>query len=196
MSRTTFLSKFHISQAEAFRAFDAVCRELRDVGLMKRGGELEGVECEWHPEGIGSVGVSGCSFSDFATEGYYWNRTIHLPAWGFWFCSADGVRNVVRHEFGHALADIRPRPFKGTVFRRAFGAQCGRRSVARFRRNWEETCVSKYASKNTEEDWAETFMLFLRNKGRMPARFRGLPDIEAKWDATHSILSKMGWNRG
>jgi D-3-phosphoglycerate dehydrogenase len=37
MPRTTFLSKFHVLQTEAFRAFDAVCRELRDVGLMKRG---------------------------------------------------------------------------------------------------------------------------------------------------------------
>ena len=191
MPRTTFLSKFHVSQTEAFRAFDAVCRELRDVGLMKRGGELEGIECMWHPEEIGSVGVLGCGLSDFATEGYYWNRTIHLPAWGFWFGSADGIRNVVRHEFGHAVADVYRTELDRAVFRRAFGAPCGRRSVARFRRNWEETCVSKYASKNTEEDWAETFMLFVQRKGRMPARFRGLPDVEAKWDAVGTILESI-----
>ena len=196
MPRTTFLSKFHVSKPEAFRAFDAVCRELRALGLMPQGGELEGVCCEWHPAEIGSFAVTGYRPSDFATEGYYWNRTIHLPAWGFWFGSADGIRNVVRHEFGHALADIRPKLFKGAVFHRAFGAPYGRRGVARFRADWEESCVSEYAASCTGEDWAETFMLFLRNKGRMPARFRGLSDVEAKWGATHKILSKMGWNRG
>ena len=191
MARTTFLSRFHISQNGAYRAFDDVCRELREFGLMPRGGAMETVCCEWHPEGIGSFGVSGYGLSDFATEGYYWNRTIHLPAWGFWFCSADGIRNVVRHEFGHAVADIHRRKLDQGVFLRAFGAPCGRRSVARFRRNWEETCVSKYASKNTEEDWAETFMLFLRHKGRMPARFRDLPAVEAKWDAVKAILEAI-----
>ena len=191
MPRNTFVSRFHITKSQAFRAFDDVCRELRAVGLMKSGGELESVECMWHPEGIGSVGVLGFGFSDLATEGYYWNRTIHLPAWGYWFRSTDGIRNVVRHEFGHAFADIHRAELRRPVFRRAFGAECGLRTVARFRRNWKETCVSEYASTNTQEDWAETFMLFLQHKGRLPARFRGLPAIEAKWNAVKTILGRV-----
>ena len=191
MPRPFLLSRFHITKSTAFRAFDDVCRELRDAGLMPHGGELEGVCCEWHPVEIGGFGTTGHGLGDFAAEGYYWNRTIHLPAWGFWFCSADGIRNVVRHEFGHALADIFRAEFSKPVFRRAFGGPCGRRTVARFKRNWEESCVSKYAAKNTEEDWSETFMLFLRHKGRMPARFRGLPVIEAKWKAVEEILGTI-----
>lgn len=193
MPRNTFVSRFHITKSQAFRAFDDVCRELRAVGLMKSGGELESVECMWHPEGIGSVGVLGFGFSDLATEGYYWNRTIHLPAWGYWFRSTDGIRNVIRHEFGHAVADVDNAIFRGATFRKAFGAPYGRRSIPRFRNNAAETCVSKYAATCTREDWAETFMLFLQHKGRMPTRFRGLPDIEAKWEATRKILSRIGW---
>ena len=80
MARQTVLSRFHITKSGAFKAFDAVCRELRSVGLMPRGGELEGVCCEWHPVEIGGFGVTGFGLSDFTTEGYYWNRTIHIPA--------------------------------------------------------------------------------------------------------------------
>lgn len=196
MSLPSFLTRFHISHSAAFRAFDDIRKELRAAGLMPRGGELDGVCCEWHPGEIGGFGVIGFGLSDFATEGYYWNRTIHLPAWGFWFRSDDGIRNVVRHEFGHAVADVYRAELGRTGFRRAFGAPFGRRSVARFCRNWKESCVSKYASTNTEEDWAETFMLFLRNKGRLPARFRGLPDVEAKWDAVEAILGTIRKKNG
>ena len=192
MPRPSFQSRFHISKESAFRAFDAVCRELRNAGLMPSGGEMEGICCEWHPGEIGSFAVLGFGFADFATEGYYWNRTIHLPAWGFWFRSNDGIRNVVRHEFGHAFADVHCAEMRKPVFRRAFGAECGRQTVAQFRRNWKETCVSEYASTNTQEDWAETFMLFLQHKGRLPARFRGFPAIEAKWKAVGTILSRVG----
>ena len=193
MKRNTFSSRFHLTKAQADRAFRFVQRELRAAGLMRQGSGLSSIKCVWHPGEIGTFAITGYRLSDFATEGYYWNRTIHLPAWGYWFKGRDGFRNVVRHEFGHAIADINKGLFKGNVFRRAFGAPYGRRKIRRFSLNAEETCVSRYAASCTQEDWAETFMLFLRHKGEMPARFRFLPDIEAKWEATRKLLSKIGW---
>ncbi len=193
MPRDTFLSCFHLTKTQAGRAFRSVQRELRAVGLMQPGDELSSVECEWHPCGVGSFAVTGYGFSDCATEGYYWNRTIHLPAWGYWFRSCDGFRNVVRHEFGHAIAEMNKALFKSELFRKAFGAPYGKREVRRFKLNPWETCVSKYASSYSQEDWAETFMLFIQHKGKLPARFQGLPAIEAKWQTTRKILSKLGW---
>lgn len=191
MSRRTFLSRVHIPCATAFRAFQSVRTELRSAGLMPSGGELDGVSCEWHPVELGSFAVTGYRLSDFTTLGYYWNRTIHVPAWGVWFKKDACIRDIIRHEFGHAVADIFRDELRKHAFRYAFGAPCGRRVIARFRQNWEETCVSQYAATNTEEDWAETFMLFIQHKGQLPIRYRGLPRIESKWAAVGTILEAI-----
>ena len=70
MPRCSFLSRFHLTKAQADRAFRSVRSELRAVGLMQPGDELSSVECEWHPCGIGSFTITGYGFSDFASEGY------------------------------------------------------------------------------------------------------------------------------
>ena len=146
MSRQTFLSRFHVTKSGAFRAFDAVCRELRSAGLMPRGDELEDVCCEWHPVEIGGFGVTGFGLSDFTTEGYYWNRTIHIPAWGAWFGNCEGIRNVVRHEFGHAVADIYHEKMRRDGRRRAYkrchwrGRWCSSRCRCRHCDMWNGDC--------------------------------------------------------
>ena len=51
--------------------------------------------------------------------------------------------------------------------------------------------MTEYATDSTREDFAETFMLFMKYKGKVPARYRGKRAIEKKWDAVRQIVKKI-----
>ena len=101
--------------------------------------------------------------------------------------------DVFRHEFAHAIVDFYPGAVsRGGTFRAAFGGACGaepaeRRGVP----GWEERYVSEYATKSTEEDFAETFMLFVKHKGKIPAKFARRPAIRKKWKAVAEIVKRV-----
>ena len=87
------------------------------------------------------------------------------------------LADVLRHEHGHALADTHRGLFRSRQFRSAFGAAHDSETESDFD---PEFHVSAYAATSPKEDFAETFMLFLKHGGRLPAcidtRF-----IRAKW---------------
>ena len=41
---------------------------------------------------------------------------------------------------------------------------------------------------SAREDFAETFMLFVKHKGRIPAQFKGKPVIMKKWKSVAEIV--------
>lgn len=100
---------------------------------------------------------------------------------------------MIRHEFGHELADLNPGALrKGGTFRAAFGGSYGaepaeERGVA----GWEDRYVSEYATSATQEDFAETFMLFVKHKGKIPAKFAEKPAIKKKWEAVAEICRRV-----
>ena len=51
--------------------------------------------------------------------------------------------------------------------------------------------VSEYASSATQEDFAETFMLFVKYKGKIPAKFAKRPVIRKKWKAVAKIVKRV-----
>ena len=57
--------------------------------------------------------------------------------------------------------------------------------------DWEGRCVSRYAASATQEDFAETFMFFLKYKGKIPARFANKPAIRKKWKAVAEIVRRV-----
>ena len=57
--------------------------------------------------------------------------------------------------------------------------------------DWEERYVSEYAMRDTREDFAETFMLFLKHKGKLPAKFATKPAIKKKWAAVAEIVKRV-----
>ena len=101
--------------------------------------------------------------------------------------------DVFRHEFGHALADLYPRALsQGGLFREAFGAKYGPAPAPEIDPdNWEFDCVSAYAATKTQEDFAETFMLFVKHKGKLPAKYAGKPAIKKKWAAVREIVKRV-----
>ncbi|NMB74748.1 MAG: hypothetical protein GYA21_06415 [Myxococcales bacterium] len=87
------------------------------------------------------------------------------------------LADVLRHEYGHAIADTHRGLFRARRFSSAFGATYQNDT------EWEfdpECHVSEYAAKSACEDFAEVFMLFLRHRGRLPQKF-DTPTIRDKW---------------
>jgi hypothetical protein len=99
-----------------------------------------------------------------------------------------GLRDVIRHEYGHAVADLYPKLSRSKAFRQAFGASYDR--GARVTAYDPEKHVSKYASTQPAEDFCEVFMLYVKHRGRLPARF-DTPAIRRKWAFVEHLVSHI-----
>lgn len=145
-------------------AFYRVRKELRDMGLLFPGSRLDDVTCELSRDVVkiaqGAAGVMGLY--------YFGDKCIRIPVFFSGalnpFIAKRCMTDVLRHEFGHALADVfAEQPFfTDTRFKKAFGASYGAIKVSK--KGDEDNYVSSYARAYTQEDFAETFMYVLRYK--------------------------------
>jgi hypothetical protein len=88
------------------------------------------------------------------------------------------LRDVIRHEYGHATAHYYPALVqRSSRFRGAFGGGYWDEGSAG---GGDGDFVSTYARTNPSEDFAETFMLYLRHRGRLPSRFSSA-GVRRKW---------------
>jgi hypothetical protein len=119
--------------------------------------------------------------------GWCWYGTsgnIHIPAISLgkmfeqvWGVSRTSLRDVIRHEYGHALAHTHRGLVCSVPFKRAFGSH----HDADVRWDYDpQRHVSEYAATSLSEDFAETFMLYLKYDGELPERFNTWR-IRRKW---------------
>ena len=87
------------------------------------------------------------------------------------------LRDVLRHEFAHAVADTHQHLIRTPEFALAFGDSHHWATSSEYA---PELFVTAYAATATGEDFAETFMYFLKYAGKLPARF-STPAIRKKW---------------
>jgi hypothetical protein len=188
------MGKIYTSFGTVSRAFNKVRTELWNLGVLWEGSRLERVPCVYNP--FAPLAALG------GTMGWYDPEkkriefpSVYLPFEALWkdLGTKANALDVLRHEFAHAIADFYPRAVsRGGTFRAAFGGACGSRPAERRGvEGWEERYVSEYATKSTEEDFAETFMLFVKHKGRIPVRFASLPAIRKKWGAVAKIVKAV-----
>lgn len=187
----TALQRVYASFEETERAFNKVRRELQGFNLLFAGSRLDGVDCYYEQFSLGALyGLVGAmGFYDFE------DQCIHIPAFfpaGLfpqWYGERQTL-DVLRHEFGHALADRYRKFFRGGIFKEAFGASYGTRQVFDGG-DRSKAYVSDYATTDAREDFAETFMLYLKYKGKIPARFRGKRAIVKKWKTVGIIIREI-----
>ena len=133
-----------------------------------------GVAYGWHYYGsTGNISIPRVSFS----------RLSHLWKGGY-----TSLRDVLRHEFAHAIADTHRGLFRATFFSDSFGA------AHHWDFEWEydpEHHVTEYAASAPAEDFAETFMLYLRHGGVLPKRHAAMP-IKRKWTFIKRLSQAIG----
>lgn len=94
------------------------------------------------------------------------------------------LRDVLRHEYAHAVADTHRGLMHSRRFSTAFGGSHGSERGVRYDRARH---VTRYAASNPGEDFAEVFMKYLKHRGRMPKRFRSRPAIVLKWNFVRDL---------
>lgn len=90
----------------------------------------------------------------------------------------NSLRDVLRHEYGHAVADTHRGLIRSRKFSLTFGASHDSDDKWEFDPYFH---VTEYAAKSASEDFAEVFYLFVKHKGKLPARY-DTPAIRAKWE--------------
>ncbi len=188
------MNKIYTSYAQVSRAYNKVRMELWNLKVLWKGSRLDGVGCTY----LTVAPIAALS----GTMGLYQPATkviefpsAYLPIEALWrdLGAKANALDVFRHEFGHALADLYPGALKkGSAFRTAFGGTYGEAPAEeRGVEGWEERYVSEYATSATQEDFAETFMLFVKHKGKMPAKFAKCPAIQKKWETVAEICCRV-----
>jgi hypothetical protein len=123
---------------------------------------------------------------------------IYIPSWSilhFRPKTKATLRDIVRHEYAHGIAHYYPGLIqKAGRFKEVFGGNYWAKSHSR---SEHDEFVSEYASTMPMEDFAETFMVYLRHRGELPARF-AIPAIRRKWsfirDLSKAVRSgRLSW---
>ncbi len=161
--------------------FVTLTRLNRAVSDVQR--ELE--EHGFYDERLAKVDVY-LSWVGYAYGWCYYSSSgnIHIPAvsLGKLFerivgTSLTTLRDVIRHEYGHALAHTHRGLFCSVPFKRAFGCH----HDADIKSDYDlERHVTPYAATSPSEDFAEVFMFYLRYGGELPSRFNTWR-IRLKW---------------
>ncbi len=188
------MSKIYTSFEEVKRAYNKVRTELWNMGVLWKGSKLDKVPCIYD--------VIAPFAAITGTMGWY-NRkkktitfpSVYLPIMSLWvdLGTKANALDVLRHEFAHAIADLYQKEVSfGGRFCAAFGGACGDKpSKDKDLENWGDVFVSAYAKKYTEEDFAETFMLYMKHKGKIPAKFAKKSAIRQKWKVVGEIMRRV-----
>ena len=159
-----------VTQARLDEANYEITRELATHGFYDR--RVRAVDTYLVPFGFAHGWQWYGSTGEINIPRVSLSRLSHL-----WNGGYTSLRDVLRHEFAHAIADTHRGLFRSRLFSEAFGA------AHHWDWEWEhdpEQHVSEYAATAPAEDFAETFMFYLRHDGVLPTRLLTVA-IKAKW---------------
>lgn len=195
-------------QKQIDQAWHQVRRELYAVGLLAEGVYLDEIHLSVAP--LPSLGEAGYVFDSGLS---LWPRllgyeegVIYLPSGSKYHAYVPGgtLVDTIRHEYAHAWAWLDRRFINRPWFARAFDRRYddewsfGAKAYALFHDHPEEfrasgyygDFVSAYAMSAPCEDFAETFMMYLRYR-RSLERFRGRPGVVRKLRAVVAAVEQM-----
>lgn len=114
---------------------------------------------------------------------------IYIPRWVLWpYQGTHSLRDVIRHEYGHAVAHYYPAMIQRSKrFSETFNGRYSEGHTFEFD---ARDCVSPYAMTSPMEDFAETFMLYVKHKGKKPAKFKS-EAISLKWQFVTDLVARI-----
>ena len=126
-----------------------------------------------------------------AAYGWKWSGPGHItiPALSTaklrdWYRgSYTSLADVLRHEYGHAVADTHRALVRSSRFRGAFDA--AHDSDQEFEVD-ADVHFTEYGASSPAEDFAETFMVYLRHQGKLPPH-HDTPAKRARWRFVGSL---------
>lgn len=166
-----------ITQSTVQSATAIVRRELRALDIANH---------------LSHVGVNLCHLPAIFTpfdvgffiwEDSWWNSFIGFETGQIYVSRWDprewghSVRDVIRHEFGHAVEHYYPLLFDQR-FHDTFGHGID-----------EYDYISSYAMKCESEDFCETFMIYLRYLGRLPSHYDRA--VITKWLLIEDMMRRL-----
>lgn len=101
------------------------------------------------------------------------------------------VVDVLRHEYGHALADIHPRLTRSHRFIQAFDYPHDCLDELEYN---PQIHFTEYSATSPSEDFAETFMLFIKHKSQLPKTHRSR-EKTIKWNFIRDFIRQIGHGR-
>ena len=185
-----------LSESALDRAFHKVRSELWEVGLLDEGQYLDCAECvpvkqlPWGND-LGYVFDQGTGFlhrlAGFKPGVIYIASNPPNDA----FEQRGVLVDVIRHEFAHIWAWLDKDHVDGEWFSEAFGAHYNYSPPARSYFSSNEF-VTEYACKSPKEDFAETFMTYLRHRRSLNS-FKKRPGVYRKLRAVHRAVRSVAW---
>ncbi len=101
------------------------------------------------------------------------------------------LADVLRHEFGHAVADTHRGLFRSRHFTTAFDRSHESNDRSEYA---PATHISRYAATNPSEDFAENFMHYIRCRGNLPSK-HATPAIRRKWQFINALCRAIECGR-
>lgn len=174
-----------ITHEQTTAASISVQGELHAIGLWHEECRLLEVEVYWCPlpqitmyDALGFF-THGASTLD-RLLGYEAGH-IYIPAFvlsHFFWQSRGSLRDVIRHEYAHAFAHHHPKLIiKSKEFESVFGGNYYSEAPSEME---DAAYLTEYAKTMPMEDFAETFMIYVRKKGVLPSTFNNKKLIR-KW---------------
>lgn len=175
------------------RDFRKVQTELETIGLWKENEYLGLVDLYQTPMPsiFGTLGfIYDRGISSFEKILGFKSGAIYIPSHAHVekYTPGQTLVDTIRHEFGHAWYWVDPQLFKGKWFKDTFGGRYGA--------EWDDTdsnlddsdnYISEYAMSSPAEDFAETFMTYLRHSKNY-SKFRKRRGVYRKLSMVHKIV--------
>lgn len=194
------MSGLRFSSEQLSSAYNRVRQDLFEVGLLEEGRYLDAIECSPHYDPFGFVGEYGRVYDEgvgllpsilgFEPGTIYVFAGAPIDA----YVPGGTLVDVIRHEFAHAWAWLDAPFFRGRWFRDSFGAAYWADSWDAPRDFDRDDHVSEYACTQAKEDFAETFMVYLRYR-RSLSRFDRRVGVRAKLDAIDRAVATAATTR-
>ncbi len=123
--------------------------------------------------GSGNIEIPAISLSRLSTI-FFGGRRVTL-------------RDLLRHEYGHAVADTNRVLIRSRRFAAAFGTPHDSAIPSDYS---EDEHVTTYAAQDSCEDFAEVFMFYLKHRGKIPSRFE-TRKIKRKWQFVDRLCQRI-----
>jgi hypothetical protein len=180
--------KLSVSITQLNRALYKVQNELYINGLWNEGSPLTEVEIiiDSMPT-LFNLGIFTHAVSKYKHYMGYKEGIIYITKFSIGYLENSkysSVRDLVRHEYAHAFAEKYDHLIRKKLFEITFG---DRYYSAKMNKMSDDAYFTEYAKENSMEDFAETFMLYLKWKGKLPKKFTNKQLIK-KWNYVENVL--------